>query len=220
MATYNGERFIKEQIESILRQLSPEDELIISDDGSTDLTLEIIKEIRDRRIKIFKNSFKNVVNNFEFSISESAGDYVFLSDQDDIWHPRKVEKVLESFKQTNADLVITDIALIDSTGVLKKGEFYRNKFRGSVYYNLIKNNFIGCAMAFKKETLEWFLPFPAALPMHDWWIGLVVGKRGKVAFLNEKLLYYRRHDNNVTSGNKSSIFNIIKWRWLIIKNLY
>lgn len=220
MTTYNGEKYVKEQIQSILIQLSGEDELIIADDGSTDKTLKIIEQIKDPRIKLFRNCFNNVVKNFEFSIGKSVGDFIFLSDQDDIWHQNKVEKYLNFFKKTNADLVISNVAVINQDGELRQEEFYENQFKGAVYSNLIKNNFIGCAMAFRKTAVKWFLPFPADLPMHDWWIGLVIGKRGKVSFLDEKLLYYRRHGGNLTSGKKSSFYNIIKWRWIIMKNLY
>ena len=220
MTTYNGEKYVKEQIQSILIQLSAEDELIIADDGSTDKTLEIIEQIKDPRIKLFRNCFNNVVKNFEFTIGKSVGDIIFLSDQDDIWHQNKVEKYLNFFEKTCADLVISNVAIINQDGELHQEEFYKNEFKGAVYSNLIKNNFIGCAMAFKKETINWLLPFPPNLPMHDWWIGMVIGKRGKVSFLDEKLLYYRRHGGNVTTGKKSSFYNIIKWRWIIMKNLY
>lgn len=220
MTTYNGEKYVKEQIQSILIQLSDEDELIISDDGSTDKTLEIIEQIKDPRMKLFRNCFNNVVKNFEFTIGKSVGDIIFLSDQDDIWHQNKVEKYLNFFEKTCADLVISNVAIINQDGELQQEEFYKNRFKGAVYSNLIKNNFIGCAMAFRKTAVKWFLPFPADIPMHDWWIGLVIGKKGKVSFLDEKLLYYRRHGGNVTSGKKSSFYNIIKWRWIIMKNLY
>lgn len=220
MATYNGERFIMEQIQSILPQLHTDDELLISDDGSTDSTIEIINSIQDKRIKLYKNSFKNVVKNFEFIISKSQGDYVFLSDQDDVWHPDKVKNILERFISSDADLVISNVAYIDQLGLLQSEEFYKNSFKKGVWENLIKNHFIGCAMAFKKSAKKWFLPFPENIPMHDWWIGIKIGKQGKIEFIDQKLHFYRRHDDNVTTGKKSTFVNIIYWRWLIIKNLF
>lgn len=219
MATYNGERFIKQQIDSILAQMQTDDELIVSDDGSTDRTVQIINSIGDQRIKLFQNSFKNVVKNFEFSIEQSAGDIVLLSDQDDVWHPEKMNKFLQAFSERDVDMVVSDVAFIDQQGNSMGGQFYERKFKAAVLPNLIKNNFIGCAIAFKKHTKEWFLPFPNNLPMHDWWIGLVIGKKGKIYFLPEKLIFYRRHGNNFTSGKKSAFTNIIKWRWILIKNL-
>ena len=219
MATFNGEKFIKGQIESILVQLQPEDELIISDDGSTDSTLQIISSIQDSRIHIFKNSFRNVVKNFEFAINQSSGDYIFLSDQDDIWHEDKVAAYLNCFNESNADLIVSDVAFIDERGNNKKEQFYPKGFKGSTLTNLRKNNFIGCAMAFKEHTKKWFLPFPINTPMHDWWIGLTIGKKGTIKFLDQKLIYYRRHNDNVTSGKQSNLWNIIRWRWILIKNL-
>lgn len=219
MATFNGEAFVKEQIDSILLQLQPEDELIVSDDGSSDSTLQIISAIGDPRIHIFKNSFKNVVKNFEFAISQSKGDYIFLSDQDDIWHDQKVKSYLKCFKESSADLVVSDVAIIDAQGNIKEVDFYPQGFNAGTFTNLKKNNFIGCAMAFRKHTKKWFLPFPKNTPMHDWWIGLAVGKKGTIKYLDQKLINYRRHSGNVTSGKKSSLWNIVSWRWILIKNL-
>lgn len=219
MATFNGEKFVKKQIESILPQLNPEDELIISDDGSTDSTLKIVSDFDDSRIRIFKNSFRNVVKNFEFAINKSNGEYIFLSDQDDIWHQDKVAAYLKYFKESNADLIVSDVAFIDAHGNTTKDEFFPRGFKGGTLSNLKKNNFIGCAMAFKEDTKKWFLPFPTDTPMHDWWIGLAIGKKGMVRYLDRKLIYYRRHHQNVTSGKKSTLPNIIRWRWILIKNL-
>lgn len=220
MTTYNGEKFIVEQISSILAQLQTGDELIISDDSSSDRTVELINSFQDPRIRLFQSSFKNVVKNFEFSISQSRGDIIFLSDQDDIWHPEKVKKFLSAFSKNDADMVVSDLAFIDQEGNIIDGEFYQNGFKSGVVSNIIKNNFIGCAVAFRSRAKKWFLPFPDNLAMHDWWIGLIIGRKGKIYFLPEKLIYYRRHGNNFTSGKKSSFTNIIKWRWTLIKNLF
>lgn len=220
MATYNGEKYILEQMNSILQQLAPDDELIISDDGSTDKTISIIQSLQDSRLKFYKNNFKNVVKNFEFAIAKSVGDFVFLSDQDDIWHKEKRADFLKCFKSENADLVVSNVAFINGDGVEQSMKFYNNGFRSGVMANMMKNNFIGCSMAFTKEVKTWILPFPVSLPMHDWWIGLVVGKRGKVSFLDKELLYYRRHDTNVTTGERSSLINILRWRWILAKNLF
>ena len=93
IATYNGERYIREQLDSILSQLSLDDEVIISDDGSKDSTIEIISSYLDSRIKVFKNNGKHgYVGNFENALNHSSGDFIFLSDQDDIWELQKIEK--------------------------------------------------------------------------------------------------------------------------------
>ena len=101
LASYNGEKYIEEQISSILKCLDTTDELIISDDGSTDKTLNIIKQFtdNDNRVKCIKGPCCGVVKNFENAISHCGGDFIFLSDQDDIWHSNKIEKILPLLKE-------------------------------------------------------------------------------------------------------------------------
>ena len=112
MATYNGERYLREQVDSILRELGEGDELVISDDGSTDSTLDIIKSFGDVRIKIFHNEGHHGVNgNFENAISKSTGDYIFLSDQDDVWIEGKVKECLEALG--DSDLVLHDAMIVE-----------------------------------------------------------------------------------------------------------
>ena len=167
IATYNGEKYIKEQIDSILCQLGIEDEVIISDDGSTDATLTIIESYKDDRISLYKNAFKNVVLNFEFVINKANGDYIFLSDQDDIWHKDKVELYMKSFSENpEAILTISDLQIIDKNGLLLDKVFYKNKFTSNLGKNLVVNNFIGCAMAFRGNIKEKILPFPKNIAMH------------------------------------------------------
>nr|WP_277091195.1 glycosyltransferase [Acinetobacter gerneri] len=219
MATYNGENYIKEQLISILNQLSETDEIIVSDDSSTDNTLKVVRSINDSRVKIFENCFRSVTKNFEFAISKAAGDIIFLSDQDDIWHAQKVEKYMDQFNNNEIGLVIANLQLIDKFGDEVGGVFFDHGFHNSFLQNIIKNNFIGCSMAFRKEIVSKFIPFPNNIPMHDWWIGLVALKTSKVKYINKNLTYYRRHGNNVTTGNRSSLKNILIWRLNLIFNL-
>ena len=219
MATYNGEKYIKEQLISILNQIAETDEIIISDDSSNDNTLEIISSIDDSRIKIYRNSFRNVVKNFEFAISKASGDIIFLSDQDDIWHPDKVINYMDQFRNIDIGLVIANLQIIDKYGKNSGKGFFEEGFSSSILQNFIKNNFIGCSMAFRKELVSRVIPFPNNIPMHDWWIGLVALKSSRVGYINKKLTYYRRHDSNVTSGNRSSLKKIIIWRLNLFFNL-
>lgn len=219
MATYNGEKYIKEQLVSILTQISETDEVIISDDSSSDNTLEIIKSINDSRVKVYRNCFRNVVKNFEFSISKASGDIIFLSDQDDIWHPDKVRNYMDQFNNINIGLVISNLQLIDKEGKEIEREFFEQGFRIGFLQNLIKNNFIGCSMSFRQELVSKILPFPNNIPMHDWWIGLIALKTSRVKYIDKKLTYYRRHDNNVTSDSRSSFKNILIWRLNLISKL-
>lgn len=97
IATYNGEKYLKEQLDSIIPQLTAQDELIISDDGSKDTTMEIIKRYaaNDSRIKVYKGPGKGVIANFEFAINQTQGEFIFLADQDDVWLPEKVQTNLD-----------------------------------------------------------------------------------------------------------------------------
>ncbi|STO32265.1 Spore coat polysaccharide biosynthesis protein spsA [Fusobacterium necrogenes] len=222
MATYNGEDYIKKQIESILNQTLQVDEIIISDDNSNDLTLNIIKKFNNPKIKIIKNLKKGVINNFENSLKESTGDYIFLVDQDDIWELDKVDKIIKSLRKY--DLVVHNAKIINSNDdVILKETFFdiRNSKKG-ILKNLYKNRYIGCCMAFNRKILEKVLPFPKDIPMHDSWIGLIAELYGNVYFETETLIYYRRHENNVTELNNSKNKKLkqLQIRWRLLKNLF
>ncbi|PWV53544.1 glycosyltransferase family 2 protein [Chitinophaga sp. S165] len=200
MATYNGELFIREQINSILPQLGQGDELIISDDGSTDSTVEIIKGIEDSRIKLLHGNFRNVIKNFGNALSNVSGDFVFLADQDDIWEEKKVERSLEILKEY--DLVVSDSVIVDEHLQLLYPSFF--DFYGSgkgMLKNVLKSTYFGSCMAFRRSLLQQSLPFPDTREIgHDLWIGLVGEMTGKVCFLKEPLIKYRRHNTAFTSA--------------------
>ncbi len=196
--TFNGEKFILQQLQSILCQLNKNDEVIVSDDSSSDNTISIVENIKDDRIKIFKNQcFKNPVYNMEFALKNAKGDFIFLSDQDDIWADNKVEKMIEHLK--NYHLVVSDAIIVDENENILNPSYYSWKGSGKGFWkNFIKNSYIGCAIAFRKEILEYVLPFPKKIAMHDIWIGLVANLYFKVVFIDDKLLKYRRHPKNLT----------------------
>lgn len=223
MATYNGEKYIKEQIESILANMRERDELIISDDGSTDKTIEIINEYQDKRIKIIDGPRKGVKQNFANAIENSTGDYIFLSDQDDIWEKNKVETILKQFEDNNVSVVIHDAKVIDENLQTTISSFfeYRNSGKG-VIKNLYKNTYIGCCMAFDKKLKKNILPIPNNIEMHDQWIGILGEIKGQgTYFLKEKLIQYRRHSNNVSQmkhyGFLKMLSNRIKFIYYLIK---
>jgi glycosyltransferase involved in cell wall biosynthesis len=221
LATYNGEKYIRQQIESILQQLSLDDELVISDDGSIDSTLNIIRSFNYPKIIIHSNSFRSPVRNFEFLINKAKGDYIFLSDQDDIWDAKKIETYKEYFlKLPDVSLIVSDIQIIDKEGFLVDKLFYNNGFKGSLLQNIIVNNFIGCSMAFRRDLLSKVLPFPNKIPMHDWWIGLCAIKFSKVHFIENKYTFYRRHDSNVTKDEGGEILQKLYWRIYLVGMLF
>ncbi|UHG92167.1 glycosyltransferase family 2 protein [Spirosoma oryzicola] len=198
MATYNGALFIEEQIRSILDQLTVDDELIISDDGSTDKTVQLINFFGDQRIRlVYSQGHKSPAQNFENALQHAQGAFIFLSDQDDIWYPDKVQTVLNSL--INYDLVVTDCQIVDKDGKILHDSFFESRrSRRGFWRNLWKNSYMGCCMAFKREVLAYALPFPPQLYFHDWWIGLMVERQGTPYFLTQALIKYRRHGYNVT----------------------
>ena len=221
--TYNGEKYIKEQLDSILCQLSEIDEVIISDDSSTDNTLEIINNYNDKRIKLFiNNHFYSPIFNLENALNHANGDYIFLSDQDDIWMPNKVKITLKALEQF--DLSVSDCELIDSKGNIISNSFYLLNQSGNGFIkNLIKNSYLGCCMAFKRDVLRYTLPFPKNIAMHDIWIGLCVELSGKSVFVNEKLIKYRRHENNLSSAgsiSKNNVMYKLKYRLVMLFLLF
>lgn len=216
MATHNGEKYIKKQLDSILAQLSDNDELIISDDGSIDKTIEIINSCQDNRIKLlhYKQSeelkkikkckgFYLATKNFENALSHAKGDFIFLADQDDIWAENKV--TLMSDELHKADIVMSNFSLIDVDDNITNIKFYNNSPIGdSLIINIIKSKYIGCCMAFRKELLENILPFPHKLIAHDYWIGCIGCYYGKFSFINKPLHLYRRSGENVSSSSEKS----------------
>lgn len=196
IATYNGSKYIHRQLLSIIPQLNKNDEIVISDDNSTDETLLEVGKVQDSRIKVIINEGKNgPVFNFENALKNATGKYIFLSDQDDIWESGRVENLLKILQVY--DLVLTDCYVVDNNLNIVHDSFFnvRNSKRG-FWRNLLKNSYVGCCMAFRVDILTYALPFPQKIHMHDWWIGLLVELKGKVFFLNEQTIKYVRHGEN------------------------
>lgn len=221
LAAYKGEKYIAEQMESILRQLSDSDELIISDDFPEGKTRGIVEEFasRDARVKYLEGKGKGVIKNFENALSACSGDIVFLCDQDDVWLPDKVETVMKEF-ENGAQLVLHDASVTDgSLNVTDPSCFALHGANLSFVKNIIKNTFVGCCMAFTKELFAEAMPFPDGIAMHDWWIALVALKKKRKAVLIEKpLILWRRHGGNVTGG-KTTVMQKICWRVKMISAL-
>jgi len=225
MGTYNGSQYLEAQVSSILLQLRVNDELIIVDDKSSDTTVQILEGFNDSRIKIIKKIINSgVVKTFEQAIDNATGDIVFLSDQDDIWLSNKVEKILLVFqKYPDVTLVLSDAQIIDSEGQVTGDSYFkiRGKFAADPFSNFIKNKYHGCTLAFKREMLEVFLPFPSNIPMHDIWIGIVNGIYGKAFYIDESLIQHRRHNSNTGRGilNHAGIIQVLEWRFNLAKNI-
>ena len=215
LATYNGEKYIREQIDSILNQTYKEFRLLISDDGSTDGTRDILNEYKakDDRIEIFMQEENlGVVKNFEFLLKKVEAKYYMFSDQDDIWKDEKIEKSLNKIEE-GFDLVYSDLEVVDENlnvtyesywklkGIYKKIKKYNN------FESLYLNNFItGCTVISKKELIDSFMPLPniSKFVLHDYWISLIISQNGKIAYIEEPLIKYRQLKNNKVGSKKKS----------------
>jgi glycosyltransferase involved in cell wall biosynthesis len=226
--TYNGQNFIEEQIRSILIQLNPEDEIIISDDGSTDETINKLKSLSDKRIKIFYNKRKKnyekkhylVTYNCENALRNATGNYIFIADQDDIWKRNKIEKMLSYLNVY--DLVMCDCSGIDENNNILFDSFFKLKnIRKGLFNNLKRPTFHGCCIAFNQKILRLALPFPKYTISHDTWLGLIAESMGHTKLIEESLVYYRIHTNNVSglSNSSNSLYFKIKYRFQILCNL-
>lgn len=204
MAVYNGELFLREQLDSILPQLNTADEVVISDDGSTDQTLEIIKSYCDPRIRVLPTKiFGNPNGNFEYALSHCHHEIIFLADQDDIWHSHKIQIMTDEL--ASSDLALCDCRLIDQAGKVKLPSFFEwNGSQHGMVKNIVKNSFVGCCMAFHRKLLKKILPFPATVSMHDQWIGLVALRYFNVSFLPIILVDHRKHGGNYSSTGSQS----------------
>lgn len=213
MAVYNGEKYIKKQIDSILEQLDYDDELIISYNDSNDNTLNIIHDYKknDRRVKCVLCREKGVIPNFNNALNNTTGDIIYLADQDDVWEPLKVAKINSALKDTDnhIELVLHNYSSIDADGVRIDGDlFKRRNVRKGIFRNIIKNSYQGCCMAFNRKVLDVAFPVPQNVPMHDQWIGLCAEKTGDVLFYDEPLIQYRKHGNNVSHKHVGMIKKI------------
>ena len=211
MATYNGEKYLRQQIDSILAQLSEQDEIIISDDGSTDLTKEIIQSYNDPRIKIFSNRVCHGVNaNFNNALKHAKGDYIFLSDQDDVWVEGKVSACIAALSEN--DCVIHDAIVVDQDlNVIKSSFFDSHKSGHGVFKNIYRNTYLGCCMAFKRQLLQLIIPVPDTKAFfHDNWIGLLADWKYKIVFVPFKGLLFRRHNLNTSTSAKKSKYSITR----------
>ena len=223
MATYNGEQYLYEQAKSIIDQLGVGDELIVSDDGSTDKTIAILESFKDKRIKIFYNGgIKGPNGNFQNALEQVSGDFIFLADQDDIWFDNKIA-IMSSFLG-KYDVVACDCRIVDDNlNTLKESYFIHARSGAGFFKNLKRNTYMGNSMAFKKELLPVILPFPPNIPNHDLWIGVVADLFYRPYFIRQVLGLHRRHSSNASNTFdikiKISFWKKLNKRILVLRNL-
>ncbi|QGU11517.1 glycosyltransferase [Leclercia sp. J807] len=220
MATYNGAKFVREQIASIQNQSYTNWRLLISDDSSTDDTVKIIKEIgtADSRIILVSDSRQGgVVKNFAKALSSVTAEHICFCDQDDLWPHDRLQRMLDYFivHENNQPLMIyTDLTLIDEKDNVIGDSYYAIngiKPEENLDFDLLrwKSSIYGCSTMMNKSLLEIALPFPEQVTMHDHWIGLVACTQGKVKYFNYKSVLYRQHSSNVVGGRKKTLLGKI-----------
>ncbi|MGI5850189.1 MAG: glycosyltransferase family 2 protein [Christensenellales bacterium] len=228
MATYNGEKYIEEQVESLQKQTYPHWKLFISDDMSSDRTVNIVKRLceTDKRISLLKTDKNlgvtlNFLNALETVFNLNQFDYFMFSDQDDVWMPDKIELTIKYMKEQekNADIVLvhTDLRVVDETAQTIICESYK-RFAGlknieeNVFERLLAQPFVfGCTVMINKELVKRLFPIPANVYAHDSWASLVAAGLGKVAYLNVPTISYRQHNSNASGGtSEKSFINRIK----------
>lgn len=206
MASYNGEKYIREQLRSILAQLGPEDEVIVSDDGSSDATLQKVSELQDPRIRVIRNDGEHGYSrNFENAMRHARGDCIFLSDQDDVWKPEKVQTVLAALRKWQ--FVVHDTEMTDETlHVFAPSQFERYHVRPGFWNTFLRNRYNGCCMAFTREFMEAALPFPENqhLCRYDYWLPYIAEFCHVSLTLYEPLILYRRHEGTALNAGEGS----------------
>lgn len=212
MATYNGEKYIREQMDSILNQTIQDIELIICDDCSSDSTIDIIKEYskKDKRIRVYKNE-KNLgfIKNFEKAISLCKGEYIALSDQDDIWTPNHLELLQGALK--NKVLACGNADIVDEKGNNLGMTFWEQEsfdsapssdFGKAMSIFLYRSPYQGAAMMIKRELFSYALPIPEFAPYHDAWFAAFACFCGGIGLVKVPILKYRRIQSSVTGNRK------------------
>ena len=211
MATYNGEKYLEEQIDSLLSQTFCDFTLWVSDDASTDKTWDILVTYAQRypdKIRIFQQE-KNTGNtrhNFLDLMVRVKDDYVMLCDQDDVWLPDKVEKTLAKIKAMEKQypgmpvLVRTDAKIVDQNLQIihpsYKHAMHSNFNRTDFCQVLIQNTFAGCTAMYNRALAELIDKKPEYCVMHDWWLELIAAAFGKIGHIDEPTILYRQHDKN------------------------
>lgn len=222
MTTYNGARYLREQLVSILDQLDADDELVISDDCSVDDTPKILAEYASERVRILTTASQmGPIRNFEFAMRAARGGIIILSDQDDQWLPGRCQRVRDHFAASESayDLLVMNSIITDGALNPTHGSLFAHLNAGpGLMKNVYRNTYVGCHMAFRRSLLDVAIPFPSAIPMHDMWLGIVSEWVGAVKFDPEPTLLWRRTGENYTKAHYSFRQRVV-WRVGLVSSL-
>ncbi len=231
LATYNGERFLREQIESILAQDYPALRVVARDDGSADGTRAILEEyeMRDpRRFRVLApgEPTGSAKGNFMRLLRASSAEYVCLADQDDLWKPDKVSKGMErmrSLESRNAGalplLVFSDLEVVDDGLHMLQASFWRHQRINPAnihrFARLLTQNVVtGCTVMTNRPLAQLAVTMPAEAFMHDWWIALMACAYGDADFLREPTVLYRQHGGNLVGAAEHQRRRLVpRWRY-------
>lgn len=223
MAVWNGEKYIRSQIDSILEMLDEKDEIVISYDKSDDNTLDIIQEYArsHQNIKIVYDKGRSVEENFNNAVKHCSGKYIFLADQDDIWIENKIDKMVSLFESdSDIKVIICDGFISDETLNINGSLFEELSTTANPLRNFIKGTYLGCQMAFSSDIKNKIWPVKVNPPLpHDLWLGVKGAQYGKVVLLPEKLIIHRIHAANYSNTSKMSMWGVIKNRLIFMKEI-
>lgn len=215
LATYNGAAFLAEQLDSLLAQSYSDWHLLVRDDGSTDGTLAILQDYADRfpdQLTILCDGQRlGAKASFAALMARSTASYVAFCDQDDVWLPHKLARLLEIIRAVEAELPAPapvlahcDLELVDEDSRTLAPSFWRfqgiQAERNAVEQLLVENTVTGCAAVFNRALLERALPIPEAAYMHDFWLALIASATGRILVLDEPLVRYRQHGSNTVGA--------------------
>ncbi|MBT8162539.1 MULTISPECIES: glycosyltransferase [Arthrobacter] len=221
LAAYKGSLYIEEQIDSILRDLGPNDELVVVDDASPDNTAEVVKGITDPRLRFVPAEVnKGYVRTFEHAIGLSRGEFIMLSDQDDVWIPGRVDLMLAALADNKVVAGNFDVlggGLRPWIPRLKASD--SRKHAANLFAVLIGYRaYYGCAMGIRRDALNYFVPIPGYVnESHDLWLAICGNMAGSIRHLDESTVLRRLHDSNQTPAGWRSLAKIVKARIMILR---
>ena len=222
LSTYNGDKYLIEQLDSIFSQSYKSFQIIARDDGSSDETIEILKSYNIKILDTDKNlgaklSFSTLL---DYAVTNTDAGYFMFCDQDDIWKKDKIEKTIATMKDLEKDnlglplLVHTDLEVVDEKLNVLNKSFWKYEKRdpslNSINRLIMQSTVTGCTMMINRKLAEMSFPVSEKSIMHDWWISMIASTLGKIAYLEESTISYRQHSSNDTGSKKFGLSLILK----------